>query len=209
VFWFADRVRQGYWARSEEHFGPAFEIYRQRVGIIGASYVGQKLVELLRPMGCTVMIYDPYWSKERIEGLGAVKVESLDEIFRECRVVSLNAPTTKETELMIRGRHFALLREGSVFINTARGILIAQDEMVEELRRGRFVACLDVTSPEPLPIDHPLRRLPNVIVTPHEAGAVRENLMRIGEFIAEEIERYVAGRKLQGEVTHDRLGVIA
>jgi phosphoglycerate dehydrogenase-like enzyme len=102
-----------------------------------------------------------------------------------------------------------MLPDGALFINTARGILVDQDEMVAELRRGRFVACIDVTVPEPLPIDHPLRRLPNVLVTPHVAGAVGENLMRIGEFIAEEIVRYAAGGKLLGEVTRDQLGSIA
>jgi len=209
VFWMAERVRQGHWSRSDDLFGKPFEIYRQRVGIIGASHVGRRLAELLRPLGCEILIYDPYWSRERIEALGAKKAETLDEIFRECRVVSLNAPTTKETERMIRGSHFALLRDGSLFINTARGILIDQDEMVECLRHGRFVACIDVTVPEPLPIDHPLRRLPNVLITPHVAGAIGENLMRIGEFIAEEIERYVGGRKLLGEVTRDQLGTTA
>ncbi len=110
---------------------------------------------------------------------------------------------------MVRGKHFALLREGSVFINTARGILIDQEEMVQELRKGRFVACLDVTVPEPLPLDHPLRLLPNVLVTPHEAGAFAENLVRIGELIAEEVERYAAGKPLLGEVTRDKLDTIA
>jgi phosphoglycerate dehydrogenase-like enzyme len=209
VWWMAQRVRQGAFSRAEDFFGPAFEIYGQKIGIIGASFVGRKLLELLKPFDCTVMIYDPYWSKEKLRGIGAEKAETLDEIFKECRVVSLNAPTTKETEKMIKGRHLAMLREGSVFINTARGILIEQDEMVEELRRGRFVACLDVTVPEPLPIDHPLRLLPNVLVTPHEAGAFAENLVRIGEFISEEIERYAAGTPLLGEVTRDRLETIA
>jgi phosphoglycerate dehydrogenase-like enzyme len=209
VFWLADRLRTGFWSRTEDLFGTPFEIYRQRVGIIGASFVGRELVRLLRPQGCTVVVYDPYWSSERIAELGAVKAETLDEIFGTCRVVSLNAPTTKETERMIRGKHFAALPDGAVFVNTARGILIDQDEMVGELRRGRFVACLDVTTPEPLPIDHPLRRLPNVVITPHIAGAVVENLMRIGEFIAEDLERYAAGRELRGEVTRDRLDTIA
>jgi phosphoglycerate dehydrogenase-like enzyme len=209
VYWLAERVREGHWSRSDDLFGKPFEIYRQRVGIIGASHVGRRLAELLRPLGCTVVIYDPYWTRQRIESLGAVKADTLEEVFRGCRVVSLNAPTTKETERMIRGSHFAMLPDGALFINTARGILIDQDEMVAELRRGRFVACIDVTVPEPLPIDHALRRLPNVLVTPHVAGAVGENLMRIGEFIAEEIVRYAAGGKLLGEVTHDQLGTTA
>jgi phosphoglycerate dehydrogenase-like enzyme len=209
VFWFADRIRQGHFSRADDIFGKAFEIYRQKVGIIGASQVGQRLAELLKPFGCEVLMYDPYWTKDRVASLGARKVETLDEIFSQCRVVSLNAPVTKETEKMIRGKHFAMLPDGAVFVNTARGILVDQDEMVEQLNRGRFVACLDVTVPEPLPIDHPLRRLPNVILTPHEAGAMAENLVRIGEFITGEIERYIDGRPLLAEVTRERLDTIA
>ncbi len=209
VFWFSDRIRQGHFSRADDLFGKAFEIYRQKVGIIGASQVGQRLAELLRPFGCTVLVYDPYWTKDRVAALGAQKVETLDEIFSQCRVVSLNAPVTKETEKMIRGRHFAMLPDGAVFVNTARGILVDQDEMVEQLNRGRFVACLDVTVPEPLPIDHPLRRLPNVILTPHQAGAMAENLVRIGEFITAEIALYVEGRPLLAEVTRERLDTIA
>jgi phosphoglycerate dehydrogenase-like enzyme len=209
VFWLFQRAREGHWEASGELFGPIFELYRQRVGIIGASQVGRRLLALLLSMGCSILVYDPYWPRERIEALGALKAESIEEVFRECRVVSLNAPSTQETQGMIRGIHFALLREGSVFVNTSRGALIAQEEMVEQLRRGRFVACLDVTSPEPLPIDHPLRRLPNVILTPHQAGPVAENLVRIGAFITEELQRYVSGEALRGEVTHDQLDTIA
>ena len=209
IFWSAERLRAGSWPKSDEFFGPSFEIYRQNVGIIGASMVGRRLIELLRPMQCRILLYDPYCSPSESQDIGATKVDTLDEIFSECRVVSLNAPVTAETEGMVRGYHFAKLKEGSVFINTARGVIVRQDEMVEELRRGRFVACLDVTHPEPLPIDHELRRLPNVILTPHIAGCIAENLMRIGEFIAAEIGRYAAGQDLAGEITHDRLGIMA
>jgi phosphoglycerate dehydrogenase-like enzyme len=209
VYWFADNIRRGSWSRADDVFGKAFEIYRQNVGIIGASHVGRRLAELLQPFGCTVLMYDPYWSKEKIAALGARKVETLEELFSQCRVVSLNAPVTKETERMIRGKHFALLPDGAVFINTARGILVDQDEMIEQLNKGRFVACLDVTVPEPPPVDHPLRRLPNVILTPHEAGAMAENLARIGEFIADEIVRYAGGKELKAEVTKDKLATMA
>lgn len=209
VYWLADDSRRGFWSRERDYFGPSFEIFRQNVGIIGASFVGRRLCELLQPMSCNVMIYDPYCSAERARELGATKVETLEALFSQCRVVSLNAPTTDETIGMIRGSHFALLRPGSVFINTARAIIVNQEEMVAELEKGKFVACLDVTAPEPPPIDGRLRTLPNVILTPHIAGAVAENLMRIGEFIAGEIEAYAEGRPLSGEVTADQLSTIA
>lgn len=209
VFWCADQVRQGYWYKGGQFFGPSFEIFRQNVGVIGASLVGRRLIELLGPLQCQCFVYDPYCSCEDAKAMGATKVATLDQIFSECRVVSLNAPATDETKGMIRGGHFAMLKEGSLFVNTARGAVVNQAEMVAELRKGRFVACLDVTWPEPLPIDHDLRRLPNVLITPHIAGAIGENLMRIGEFIGSEIERYVLGEALEGEVDPERLTIMA
>ena len=101
---------------------------------------------------------------------------------------------------MIRGRHLALLPEGAVFINTARGAVVHEQEMIEELTKGRIVACLDVTDPEPPSADSPLRNLPNVILTPHIAGAAAQNRKRIGAFIADEIEAFVHNRPLSFEV---------
>lgn len=209
VYWLADRVRQGYWRETLDIHGPAFELHRQNIGIIGAGFVGRRLIELLKPFTCTVRLYDPYCPAAKARALGAEKVETLDELFATCRVVNLVAPSTPETKGMIRGRHFAQMREGSVFINVAPGVVIHQEEMLAELQKGRVIACLDATFPEPPPVDSPLRRLPNVLITPHEAGVIRENLMRIGEFVAQEISAYVAGRPLQGEVTAERLRTIA
>jgi phosphoglycerate dehydrogenase-like enzyme len=209
VFWYADDIRRGMWPKGDQAFGPAFEIYRQNVGIIGASFVGRKLISLLEPYSCNILLYDPYCTADEARELGATTVDSLDELFSSCRVVSLNAPTTDETIGMVQGRHFAMLPHGAVFVNTARGVVVKQDEMIEELRKGRFVACLDVTDPEPPVLDDPLRRLPNVIITPHEAGALKENRMRIGEFAAAEIQAFLQGKPMLGEVTKERLARLA
>lgn len=110
---------------------------------------------------------------------------------------------------MIRGEHFRLLPPGALFVNTARGAIIHEQEMIEELRKGRFVACLDVTEQEPPAPGHPLRELPNVWLTPHEAGAVAQNLLRIGAFVADEVEAHAAGRPLKYEVKQEQLSHIA
>ena len=110
---------------------------------------------------------------------------------------------------MIRGSHFAQLPPGALFINTARAAIVREAEMIDELRKGNIIACLDVTDPEPPLMDSPLRTLPNVLLTPHEAGSIVENRRRIGEFALAEIDRFADGAPLEGEVTKDRLSILA
>lgn len=208
VYWATAGIRAGKWKPALEVFGKPFEIYQQNIGIIGASSVGRHLVKLLHNFDCRIMLYDPYCSREKAQSLGVELVATLDDLFRQCRVVSLNAPSTEETRNMVRGRHFALLPDGAVFINTARGAIIHQDEMVAELRKGRFIACLDVTEPEPLPKGHTLLHLPNVLLTPHEAGAIAENRLRLGTFAVNEVEAFVKNQPLKYEVTQEMLARI-
>jgi phosphoglycerate dehydrogenase-like enzyme len=209
LFWAALDTRAGHWKLRVDCFGPPFEVYRQKVGVIGAGHIGRRLIELLGQIDCEVLVYDPYLAAEAAAKLGATKVETLEELFSRCRVVSLNAPTTDETRGMLRGRHFALLPRGAVFINTARHVLIHEPELLAELAKGRFVAVLDVTEPEPPPVDYPLRRLPNVILTPHMSGTSYEGRRRIGRLVADEIEAFLAGRPLHCEVTEAQLAHIA
>ncbi len=208
ALWAAQDNKKGDWREGIEYFSGAFEIYGQKIGIIGASNVGRYLVKLLKNFTCDILLYDPYFSAEQAEELGVTKVETLEEIFSQCRVVSLNAPSTKQTEGMIQGKHFALLQDGAVFINTARGAIVNEQEMIEELKKERFIACLDVTEPEPPAEDSPLRSLPNVVLTPHIAGTVAENMARLGTFVADEIEAFVNEKPFHFEVKQDQLGTI-
>ena len=208
VFWGAQETRKGNWREGLEVFNGAFEIYGQKIGIIGASHVGKHLVRLLHNFNCDILLYDPYCSPEQAKELNVTKAETLEDLFGQCRVVSLNAPSTPQTENMIRGKHFKLLQDGSVFINTARGAIVNEQEMIEELKKKRFVACLDVTDPEPPVEDSPLRSLPNVILTPHEAGVVAENMARLGTFVADEIEAFINDSPLHFEVKKEQLDKI-
>ncbi|MBU0714839.1 MAG: hydroxyacid dehydrogenase [Verrucomicrobia bacterium] len=208
TFWAGLATRQGAWHDGLKCFGGPFEIYQQKIGVIGASHVGRHLIRLLQNFTCDILLFDPYCTAEQAEKMGARKVESLDELFTQCRVVSLNAPSTPETRHMIRGRHFAMLPEGAVFINTARAAIIDTAEMISELRRERFVACLDVTDIEPLPANDILRSLPNVWLTPHEAGCVAENLGRLGTLVIDEITSFADHLPLKHEVTKEQLARI-
>lgn len=205
IFHSVQTTRTGGWRESIERFGGSIELHQQPVGVISASMVGKQLLTLLKNFSCDVYLYDPYCPEEVAKEFGATKVETLDELFSTCRFISINAPTTPETTGMLRGHHFAQLQDGSVFINSARSILVNEPEFIEELKKERFIACIDVTSPEPCPEDHPFRTLPNVVLTPHLAGGVSNNLARIGTLVADEVERFSAGQALKHTFNQQQL----
>ncbi|MEU4365280.1 hydroxyacid dehydrogenase [Promicromonospora sp. NPDC023987] len=164
----------------------------RRVGIVGASCIGRQTIELLQPFDLAVSVFDPYLTDDDAQHLGVHKVE-LDELMATCTVVSVHAPDVPETQRMIDARRLALLPDGATLVNTARGALVDTDALVAELATGRIDAILDVTEPEPLPADHPLWTLPNVLLTPHIAGSMGNELGRLGDNAVTEIERLARG----------------
>lgn len=209
VFWLAQGTHRGEWTESMPCFGGAFELYRQNIGIIGAGFIGRHLIRLFKNWDCNVLVYDPYLSAEQAHELGCEKRETLEELFSQCRAVSLNAPSNEGTREMLRGHHFAALPAGAVFVNTAGSIQIHEAEFIAELRKQRFVACVDRCEVEPCAPNHPYRTLPNVILTPHIAGAVAENMRRIGTFVRNEVESYIENGSLIHEVTEASLATMA
>ncbi|CAL9409464.1 Formate dehydrogenase, mitochondrial [Streptomyces sp. enrichment culture] len=173
----------------------------RRVGVVGASRVGRRLLELLRPHEFEVLLYDPYADAAEAAALGARAV-SLEELLRGSDIVSLHAPDIPETHHMVDRTGLALIRDGGVLINTSRGALVDQDALTDELVSGRLSAVLDVTEPEPLPADSPLYTLPNVFLTPHIAGSLGNELERLGRIVVEELERLTQGLPPAHEVRH-------
>ncbi|MFI9488528.1 hydroxyacid dehydrogenase [Promicromonospora sp. NPDC052451] len=163
-----------------------------RIGIVGASTTGRLTIELLRPFDLHVVVHDPYLDEAGARSLG-VELASLDELVRTCSVVSVQAPELPETRGMIGAAQLSAMPDGATLINTARGSLIDTHALVAELRTGRIDAVLDVTDPEPLPPDHPLWDLPNVLLTPHVAGSLGNELLRLGERVVEELEQLAQG----------------
>jgi phosphoglycerate dehydrogenase-like enzyme len=180
----------------------------RRVGVIGASRVGRRLLELLRPYDFEVLLYDPYVDAAEAAALGARQVE-LEELLRGSDVVTLHAPDIPETHHMLDRGALALIRDGGVLINTSRGALVDQDALVDELVSGRLSAVLDVTDPEPLPADSPLHTLPNVFLTPHIAGSLGNELARLGRIVVEELERLAQGLPPAHRVRHADLARVA
>jgi phosphoglycerate dehydrogenase-like enzyme len=119
---------------------------------------------------------------------------------RRSDVDTLHAPALPETHYLLDARRLALLRDGAVLVNTARGALVDPEALVRELVAGRIDAVLDVTEPEVLPPDSPLYELPNVFLTPHVAGALGSERARLVELALDEIARFVRGEPLQHEV---------
>ncbi|MFF8841200.1 hydroxyacid dehydrogenase [Streptomyces sp. NPDC015127] len=180
----------------------------RRVGIIGASRVGRRLLELLRPFDFEVLLHDPYVGPTEAAALG-VRSVSLDDLLRLSDIVSLHAPGIPETYRMLDRDRLALVRDGGVLINTSRGALVDPDALTDELVSGRLHAILDVTEPEPLPAGSPLYHLPNVFLTPHIAGSLGNELERLGSIVVEELERLASGLPPAHEVRHADLARVA
>ena len=182
--------------------------YRRTVGIIGASRVGRRVIELLAPFDFTVLLYDPYLPDADPVLTRASRV-SLDDLFRRSSIVSIHAPLLQETTGIVGSRQFALMSPGSVLINTARGAIVDHDALADAVRGRGMRAILDVTAPEPLPASHPLRALPGVILTPHVAGSLGNELHRLGESAAHELELLAAGRPPRSPVGRESQSTMA
>jgi phosphoglycerate dehydrogenase-like enzyme len=174
---------------------PGLGNYRKTVGIVGASRIGRRVAELLRPFDFEVLIHDPFLQPRDAAALGA-RLVPLDALMAGCDVVSLHAPVTRETRGMIDRRRLALMRDGAVLINTARGVIVDQDALIDETRSGRIDAVLDVTEPDALPPESPLYDIENVFLTPHIAGAFGSETQRMTDLILAEIERFLRGEPL-------------
>jgi phosphoglycerate dehydrogenase-like enzyme len=184
------------------------EFIGQRIGVLGAGHTGRTFIRLVRRLDCEVWVYDPYLSEEAAAELGARKAE-LDEVLSQCPIVSCQLPTTDETFRMIGARELALLQDGAIFCNTARSRVIDMDALLAELQSGRFQAALDVFDQEPLPEESPFRKLDNAILTPHVAGATIEARQRQGQYMVDEMRRFLAGQPLLYQVTGEMLATMA
>ncbi|GIG62887.1 dehydrogenase [Longispora fulva] len=173
------------------------------VGVVGASRIGRKVLRGLRALDVRLLVTDPFLDPVGAAELGAELVD-LDELCARADIVTLHAPSLPSTRHLLDDSRLALLRDGAIVINTARGALIDTAALTRHCAAGRIDAVLDVTDPEPLPAGHPLFGMPNVLLTPHLAGARGNELRRLGGYAVSEIDRLVRGERLLGLVSaHD------
>ena len=190
------------------HNWPGHSLYAKKVGLVSASMVGRRVINLLKPFGCDVMVYDPYLSAEDARLLD-VRPVALAELFASADIISVHAPITPETRRMITRAHFESIRDGALFVHTARAWVLDQDALLAELQKNRFNAYIDVFEPEPLPADHPMRDLDNVFLSPHVSGHTVENRLRLVEEIARDIERFFNNQPLRLAVPYEKLSIMA
>lgn len=183
--------------------------YKRKVGIISLGMVGRRVCQLLQPFDLEVIAYDPFIDKEEAKALG-VTLCSLEELFSQSDIVSLHAPWLASTEGLISGSHFERMKPFATFINTARGAIVKEYEMIEVLKeRQDLFAILDVTYPEPPDKGSLLFTLPNIVLTPHIAGSEGAECQRLAKYMVEELRRYLNGEPLHWEITRKKFSLLA
>lgn len=168
------------------------ELTGKRVGLIGCGHIGRRLLELLRPFRVDVRVHDPYIPKE-IADIYDFTWTSLDYVLSSCDIVVCLAPLTPGTRGMLGSRELGLLPSGTAFVNVSRGAIVDSTALVERLRRGDITAGLDVFDPEPIPVDHPIRELPNAFLSPHIAGVTAASRPRFFALMVGELDRFFHG----------------
>jgi len=198
-------LHEGEWSKGGDNVKDLFDI---KVGVVGAGRAGKHYIRLMKNFDVDILLHDPFISIEAANELGVVKAE-LEQLLQTSDIVSIHAPSIPATYKMFNKEKLALMKDGAILINTARGSIIDEEALIDELKSGRLFACLDVFDPEPPAVDHPFRSFDNVVLTPHIAGCCNNGLHRIGKFCIEEIKRFLIGQKLEGEVKVEKLDELA
>ncbi len=183
--------------------------YDATVGLISLGAIGFKTLELLKPFKVKPLIYSTSMKQEDADKWGG-EVVSLDEIFERSDVVSLHTPLLPSTTGMIRGDHFRKMLPNATFLNTARGAVVNQAEMIEAMReRPDLTALLDVVDPEPPQAGDEIFKVENIHLTPHIAGSLGRECRRLGQTAIDECKRFIAGEALQHQVVEADLASMA
>lgn len=187
---FIDSMHDGKWLRDLPG-DPPFMLSGRTVGVIGIGAIGSRVVRAMLGLNARVLCYQRDHEVELPEG---AEWADLDSIYRTADVITLHVPLVEETERMIDRRALSLMKPTAVLINTSRGQVVDQAALIEALLARRLRAAgLDVFEQEPLPADHPLRTMPNVITTPHVGGAGIEISQMQVEGTLSNIDLYVRG----------------
>ena len=190
-----EAVKNGEWSKKVDFCFwnyPLIELAGKTMGVIGFGRIGQAVSRIAQAMDMIVIATDP--SPKAVPKEMNVRVTSLNDLLRQSDVISLHCPLAENTEGIINRETLSMMKNGVILINTSRGQLIVEDDLVEALKSGKVSAAgLDVLQTEPPPEDHPLLSLPNCIITPHIAWAPREARLRLMSIAYENLRSFLAG----------------
>jgi phosphoglycerate dehydrogenase-like enzyme len=181
------------WAEPRRNVGLLCE---STIGLIGFGRIGWHVAHFFKALGANVIAYDKYCSHDFAASAG-VQLHSLQDVLKKADVISLHLPVTAETKGALGAREFAMIKDGGVFINSARAALYDEAALIAELKKKRFTAYLDVFSAEPLSAEHPFRTMSNVTITPHIAGDNGAMFLRCGREAIQTLQDYFEGRGLR------------
>jgi len=188
------------WGKPKKRRG----LFDKSVGIIGFGSVAEHFVKLLQPFRCKIKVFTPIISKEKLNEY-KMKRADLEEIFSTCDVISIHSAYNEQTHHMIDKKLLQKIKQDAVLVNTARGGIIDEAALTEELKKGNFFAVLDVFEKEPLPSESPLYDLENVIIMPHKGGPTPDRLKHIASAIIDEMQGFlIEGKPLKNEISKER-----
>ena len=177
---------------------PIYSFQEKVLGIIGLGRIGRAFARKAQAMGVRIAGYDPYVDDDVFDMLAVKRMVDLEELLPECDYVSIHAPLTGETFHMIDSRTLSLMKPGAYLINTARGAIIDEADLLAALQAERIAgAALDVLENEPPAVDHPLLHEPRAVVTPHMAWYSEESYFRNQQLGMHELTRVLSGRRPQ------------
>ncbi len=173
---------------------PHFEVQGKTLGVIGAGAIGRHAIKIALVLGMNILVYDPFpreWEDDR------VKNASIEEVLKQSDFITLHCPLTADTRHIINKERLALMKPTAYIVNTSRGPLIHEADLIEALNNKTIAgAGLDVQDPEPPAIDNPLFSMDNVIMTPHIGWRRYESRQRLVNLMADNIKSFLAGKPI-------------
>ncbi|KAF1025501.1 MAG: Hydroxypyruvate reductase [Pseudomonas sp.] len=170
----------------------AYSLFRQKVGFIGMGDLGRAIVPLLKPFGCDIIAYDPWLPDDYLSGLGCQAV-SLEQVLQKARIVFVVAGVTAQNQGFLDAAQFASMQPGASLILVSRAGVVDFDAMLDAADSGHIRVATDVFPVEPVPADHRLRRIENLLLSPHQAGAMEAALQQIGKRVVADVQLIARG----------------
>jgi len=188
-------LRAGKWKTWEPMLLAGQDVYRATLGLIGLGRIGSAVARRAKGFEMRVMYYDPIRREDLEQSLG-IEYREFADVLREADFISVHVPLSEQTRHLVSRQQFALMKKTAVFVNTSRGPVVDQQALAEALAAGRiFAAGIDVFEKEPVPLDDPLLKVPNVIAVPHIASASIPTRVRMATLAAENLVAVLQGKR--------------